>query len=126
MAKFLRRYSGTTTVQDQIVMPKAFEEKTDDGVSFHRCPEEWGASEIEAYIDAFPVDSGARLGVLEVADEDFDQAGIPRPVPKVSDGPFGDLHCETPILTDEQRATLAKVVGRKLPQACRARFKRKP
>ncbi|GIK31577.1 MAG: hypothetical protein BroJett009_05690 [Armatimonadota bacterium] len=107
-------------------MPKAFEEKTDDGVSFHLCPEEWGAVEIEAYIDAFPVGSGARLGVLEVSDEDFDQAGIPRPVLKESGGPFSELHYETPILSDEQRATLAKVVGRKLPNACLAPFKRKP
>jgi len=126
VAKYLRRYTGATKVQDGIVMPAVFGDNEPQDMSVHLCPPDWGPTEISAYIDAFPLTSGSRLGVIEVRDEDFDEARIPRPIPVDRGGPFAELHYEVPELTDEQRAILAKVVSRSLPGALRSPFVRKP
>ena len=126
MASFLRRYSGATTVQEGVVMPKIFLEASDQGLSFHMCPDDWTSEDIEKYVDAFPVPSGARLGVILVREQDFDLARIPRPVHSPTSEPFGELHYETPSLTDEEAGLLASVVSKNLPQAWLLHFRRKP
>ncbi|MBX7132755.1 MAG: hypothetical protein K1X67_08780 [Fimbriimonadaceae bacterium] len=108
-------------------MPDVFTEKDDAELSFHLCPNNWGLPEIEEYVSGFPVPSGARLGVIVVTDEDFDAAGIVRPVPSpIEDEAFGQLHNQTPVLSDEQRAVLAKVVSRNLPGSLLVPFRRRP
>ncbi len=108
-------------------MPDVFDEKHDQEVSFFLCPEEWGEAEIGRFVMSFPVNSGAKLGVLEVTSEDFLRAGIHEPVSQENPGqPFSELHHVTPLLSDEERAKLAKAVELRLPNALRSSFVKAP
>ncbi len=75
--------------------PAVFLAKDGAPTSFHLIPLSWTEDDIDAYYTHPWLPSGDQMGLLEVTDEDFDAAGVRRPVPAPVPGePFGDIHYE--------------------------------
>ncbi|RMG24325.1 MAG: hypothetical protein D6724_06405 [Armatimonadetes bacterium] len=110
-----------------VVPPAVFLAKDGAPTSFHLIPLSWTEDDIDAYYTHPWLPSGDQMGLLEVTDEDFDAAGVRRPVPAPVPGePFGDIHYESQgVISESEAECLAEQVEKRLPQACLRPYRRR-